>query len=124
MIALTQMGSFFVGGRRVRFVDQPLRPCGGLTGVQWERTPDVRGGLTRFLEVGVVCYVTDKCRARPRRFALSTVGGPTGRCAGPTRAVEAISPRLHRPQELWRSTIFQRRQFAGGQAQGHCRRTR
>jgi pimeloyl-ACP methyl ester carboxylesterase len=102
MIALGQMGSFFVGGRRIRVVNQPLRPVrysatfaedydpngsflieaayvqfflpavrrfetslllihgGGLTGAQWDSTPDGRvGWLPLFLEAGVACYVID-----------------------------------------------------------------
>lgn len=102
MIVLEQMGSFFIGGRRIRVADQPLRPIrysatfaedydpngsflveaayvqfflptirrfetplllahgGGLTGAQWESTPDGRTGwLPRFLEAGVACYVID-----------------------------------------------------------------
>jgi pimeloyl-ACP methyl ester carboxylesterase len=102
MISLEQIGSFFVGGRRVRITDRPAETVtysaglsdeydpngtylvesayvqfflptarrfetpillvhgGGLTGAQWENTPDGRPGwLTRFLEAGIACYVID-----------------------------------------------------------------
>jgi pimeloyl-ACP methyl ester carboxylesterase len=169
MIALRQMGSFFVGGRRVRVVDQPLRPIrysatfaedhdpngsflieaayvqfflpdvrrfetplllvhgGGLTGAQWESTPDGRAGwLTRFLEAGVACYVIDNVERG--RAGFCAIDGewpdrPLRRSDEEAiKYIASVTPAISSRSR--RSTIFQRRQFPGGQAQGHCRRTR